>query len=373
MNDSTGVLSSPLRAGRYDLPNRIVMSAMTRSRATEEGIPTSLMALYYEQRATAGLIVTEAAQVSLTGVGYPFTPGIHNPEQADGWKVVTNSVHQKGGRIFCQLFHAGRISVPQLQPEGSRPVSASDVRPQGEAWTAGGMVPYEAPRPLESEEVDMVTESYRRASEFALESGFDGVELHSANGYLPDQFLQDGTNHREDRYGGPPESRIRFVMEVLEALIGVWGADLVGLHISPGNPYNSMHDSDPESLYSCLVNAVNPLGLAYLHVSEINLASPGTHKEASYNGGPNALTRKLRQLYSGTYITNGGYTGESASRTLGSGEADLVSFGRPFISNPDLPERLRRGAPLNDPDPATFYGGGARGYTDYPVLPGSRT
>lgn len=361
-------LFTPVKLGPYELRNRIVMSPMTRSRAGAAGIPTTLNALYYEQRASAGLIITEAAQVSLKGVGYPFTPGIHNSEQAEGWKGVTDRVHSRGGRIFCQLFHAGRISVPQLQPEGEDPVAPSAVPPRGEAWTPEGMVPYGTPRALEEEEVCVEVEAFRRAAEFAVEADFDGVEIHAANGYLPDQFLQSGTNRRDDGYGGSAEKRVRFVREILEAVIGVWGADRVGIHISPANPFNSMSDRDPEETFVALAETVRPLGLAYLHVSEINLADPGNAKETNYNAGPNEITGRLRELFGGTYITNGGYDRAKADKVLSSGWADLVSFGRAFISNPDLPERLRTGAALNDLDPETLYGGGEKGYTDYPGL-----
>jgi N-ethylmaleimide reductase len=368
MTEKKADLFSPVKIGPYELPNRIVMSPMTRSRAGAGGIPTSLNARYYEQRVTASLIITEAAQVSLQGVGYPFTPGIHNSEQAEGWRGVTDAVHGRGGRIFCQLFHAGRISVPQLQPEGETPVAPSAVAPEGEAWTAEGMIPYGTPRALKRDEIDMQVEAFRRASEFAVEAGFDGVEIHSANGYLPDQFLQSGTNRREDGYGGPAEKRVRFVREVLDAVAGVWGAEKVGIHISPGNPFNSMRDADPAETFVTLVEAIGHLGLAYLHVSEINLADPGTATEANYNAGPNEVTGRLRELFRGPYISNGGYDGRSAERVLSSGWTDLVSFGRSFVGNPDLPERLRTGAGLNDLDPATLYGGGEQGYTDYPFL-----
>jgi N-ethylmaleimide reductase len=368
MTEKKADLFSPVKIGPYELRNRIVMSPMTRSRAGDGGIPTSLNALYYEQRSSAGLIVTEAAQVSLQGVGYPFTPGIHNSEQAEGWRGVTDAVHGRGGRIFCQLFHAGRISVPQLQPEGETPVAPSAVAPAGEAWTAEGMIPYGTPRALERDEIDIEVEAFRRASEFAVEAGFDGVEIHSANGYLPDQFLQSSTNQREDGYGGPAESRVRFVRQVLEAVAGVWGAEKVGIHVSPGNPFNSMGDADPAETFTTLVETISPLGLAYLHVSEIHLADPGDRREARYNAGPNEITSRLRELFDGPYISNGGYDGRSAERVLASGWADLVSFGRPFIGNPDLPERLRAGAELNTLDPPTLYGGDEKGYTDYPFL-----
>ena len=361
-------LFSPVKLGPYELRNRIVMSPMTRSRAGQGGIPTVLNALYYEQRATAGLIITEATQVSLQGVGYPFTPGIHNSEQAQGWKGVTDAVHRKGGRIFCQLFHAGRISVPALQPEGELPVAPSAIAPEGEAWTPEGMIPYGRPRALEREEIDVQIEAYRRAAEFAVEANFDGVELHAANGYLPDQFLQSGSNNRDDGYGGPPKSRARFVKDVLDGIVGVWGAEKMGVHISPGNPFNSMHDSDAGDTFTTLMEMISPLGLAYLHVSEIDLRDRGSYREANYNGGPNEITGRLRELFPGAYITNGGYDRERAERVLSSGWADLVAFGRPFIANPDLPERLRRGAPLDELEPTTLCGGDAKGYTDYPVM-----
>lgn len=361
-------LFAPVKVGPYELKNRIVMSPMTRSRAGRGGIPGSLNALYYEQRAEAGLIITEATQVSPQGVGYPFTPGIHNDDQADGWKMVTNAVHQKGGRIFCQLFHAGRISVPALQPEGKVPVAPSALTPKGEVFTPDGMVPYGEPRALDEGEIGIAAESFRRAAEFAVTAGFDGVEIHAANGYLPDQFLQDGANRRDDAYGGPPERRIRFVMEVLEGVTGIWGAGRVGIHISPGNPFNSMHDSDPAGLFTCLVEALAPLGLAYLHVSEIDLADPGDYKTANYLAAQNEVTAKLRSSFPGPYVSNGGYGRASADAILSGGGADLVAFGRPFIANPDLPARLKAGAPLNELDPATLYGGDGKGYTDYPSL-----
>jgi N-ethylmaleimide reductase len=230
------------------------------------------------------------------------------------------------------------------------------------------MVPYGEPRALEKGEVDIAVEAYRRAAEFAVTAGFDGIEVHAANGYLPDQFLEDGTNLRDDEYGGPPQNRIRFVLEILEAVTGVWGADRVGIHISPGNPFNSVHDSDPGKLFTALVKDIAPLGLAYLHVSEIDLADPGDHKGANYNAALNEITTGLRGLFPGPYITNGGYDGVSAAAVLSGGNADLVAFGRPYISNPDLPERLQKNAPLNDFDPDTLYGGGEKGYTDYPFL-----
>jgi N-ethylmaleimide reductase len=360
MSDKKRDLFTPVRLGPYELPNRIVMAPMTRSRAGTGGVPPDMAATYYAQRASAGLIVTEAAQVSPQGVGYAFTPGIHSREQVEGWRRLVEAVHGKASRIFIQLFHAGRISHPDLQEGGAVPVAPSAIKPEGEAFTSGGFKPFVAPRALETEEIPGVIEQFRKAAECALEAGFDGVELHAANGYLPCQFLEDGTNRRADRYGGSPKNRARFVLEAVDAMSAVWGGERVGVHLSPGNPFNSMHDSDPAETYGCVVNGLNRFGLAYLSVVEIDLDNPG-----GYQAGLNDVTRRLRSACGGPYITNGGYDRESGTAVLASGDADLVSYGRLFLANPDLPERFRRNASLNTPDESTFYGGDEKGYTDY--------
>jgi len=361
-------LFTPVRLGPYELPNRIVLSPMTRNRANAGGVPGRLNALYYAQRATAGLIVTEASQISPQGVGYPGTPGIHSAEQMAGWRLVTQAVHEQGGRIFLQLFHGGRISHPFLQPGEGLPVAPSALRPEGEAMTPTGPAPFVTPRALELEEIPGIVEDFRTAAQNALDAGFDGVEVHAANGYLPDQFLRDGTNRRTDAYGGSPEERARFALEIVDAAAKVWGAERVGVHISPANPFNSMSDADPEATFGALVEGLSRRGPAYLHVSEIDLVDPGTHKAGKYLGALNSLTLKVRARFPGTYVTNGGYDRGKGIAVLGAGDADLVAFGRPFIANPDLPERFARGAPLAELDPATLYGGGEKGYTDYPAL-----
>jgi len=354
-------LFAPARVGPYTLDNRVIMAPLTRNRAGAGNVPQPMNAEYYAQRASAGLIITEATQVSPEGVGYPATPGIHNREQVDGWRLVTDAVHTAGGRIFLQLWHVGRISHPSLQPGGALPVAPSAIKPAGEAVTYDGPQPFVTPRALETEELAGIVEDYRRAAVYAQEAGFDGVEIHAANGYLLDQFLRDGTNHRGDRYGGPVDNRMRLLLEVADAVIGVWGSDRVGVRISPINPFNDIADSQPEATFTRVAQRLGGLGLAYLHVVE-----------GAIHGGDTELPRvdmgRLRRAFGGTYIANGGYDGERAKSALLAGDADLIAFGVPFIANPDLPLRLALGAELNDPDPETFYGGDARGYTDYRAL-----
>jgi len=354
-------LFAPARLGPYILANRIVMAPMTRNRAGAGNVPQPMNAEYYAQRASAGLIITEASQISLQGVGYPATPGIHNREQAAGWRLVTDAVHAARGRIFLQLWHVGRISHPSLQPGGALPVAPSAIKPAGEAITYGGPQPFVTPRALETGELAGIVEDYRRAAVLAQEAGFDGVEIHAANGYLLDQFLRDGTNHRSDAYGGSVDNRMRLIMEVAEGVIGVWGRDRVGVRISPTNPFNDISDSQPEATFTRVAAGLGDLGLAYLHVVE-----------RAIDRGDTALPRvdmsKLHTAFGGTYIANGGYDGERAKAALLAGDADLIAFGVPFIANPDLPLRLAIGAELNEPEPGTFYGGAARGYTDYRPL-----
>jgi N-ethylmaleimide reductase len=354
-------LFTPFRLGPLTLPSRIVMAPMTRNRAGPGNVPQPLNAEYYAQRASAGLILSEASQVSALGQGYPGTPGIHTPEQVAGWRLVTEAVHRRGGRIFLQLWHVGRISHPSLLPNGALPVAPSPVRPAGEAITYEGLKPFVTPRALALEEIPGIVEEYRAGARNAIAAGFDGVEVHAANGYLLDQFLRDGTNQRTDRYGGSIENRARLALEVVEAVCGVWGADRVGIRLSPLQPFNDMRDSDPRATFSHVVAALNAFGLAYLHVTEMGREAPGA-------AGPAFELQELRRIWRGPYMTNAAYDQARAEAAIAAGEADLVAFGVPYIANPDLPERFARGAPLNAPDLSTFYGGGAEGYTDYPAL-----
>ncbi len=359
MNDRAApTLFTPVRLARQSLPNRVVMAPMTRNRAGRGNVPGALNALYYAQRASAGLIVTEGSQVSPRGVGYPDTPGIHTDAQVEGWRRVTEAVHREGGRIFLQLWHVGRVSHPSVQAEGGLPVAPSALAAEGALYTAAGPLPYPVPRALETDEVPGVVEEFAAGARNALRAGFDGVELHGANGYLIDQFLRDGSNRRTDRYGGPVENRARFLLQVAAAVTDVWGGDRVGVRFSPGSPYNGMRDSDPAGTFGYAAHALNRFGLAYLHLSEAL-------------GTPAPVAPLVRRVFRGPLILNGGYDRAAADAAISSGAADLVAFGTAFIANPDLPARLAEDAPLGAPDPATFYGGDARGYTDYPFRDGS--
>jgi N-ethylmaleimide reductase len=356
-------LFAPLQLGPYRLANRIVMAPLTRSRAQAGDVPSALAPTYYAQRATAGLIVAEATQISPQGKGYAWTPGIHSDAQVAGWRKVTDAVHAKGSRIFLQLWHVGRISHPALQPGGALPVAPSAIRPEGQAFTETGFQPFVAPRALETAEIPAIVEDYRRAAQNAEAAGFDGVEIHAANGYLLDQFLRDSCNKRTDLYGGSRENRARFLFEVAEAVVGVWGADRVGIRLSPISPANDLGpDSDPEDTYSHVVRRLNDLGLVYIHVVEGATQGP---REVPHGFD----LQVLRRLFKGRYIANNGYDRALALDALRQGRADLVAFGRPFIANPDLVERLKRGATLSELKRDTLYGGGAEGYTDYPSLP----
>lgn len=354
-------LFTPIQLGRYLLPNRVVMAPLTRNRAGEGNVPQALNATYYRQRAHAGLIITEATQVAPQGVGYPSTPGIHSQAQVEGWKNVTNAVHEQGGRIFLQLWHVGRISHPSLQPNGELPVAPSAIAPAGEAMTYEGMQPFVTPRALDTEEIPGIIEQYRQGAKNALEAGFDGVEVHGANGYLLDQFLRDGSNKRTDAYGGSAANRARLLLEVTEAVIGVWGADRVGVRLSPSNTFNDMSDSDPRSTFGYAIEQLNQFGLAYLHLLEPSEAD-------LRHGGEPIPTKELRPLFQGNLMVNWAYDKASGDAAIASGEADLVSYGKLFIANPDLPLRFKLNTSLNAPDPSTFYGGGVEGYIDYPTL-----
>lgn len=348
----TNILT-PVRIGTYDLANRLIMSPMTRNRADLGNVPTAINAAYYAQRASAGLIITEATQVSPQGVGYPNTPGIHSAAQVEGWRHVTQAVHAAGGHIFLQLWHVGRISHPSLQPDGELPVAPSAIRPEGQAWTAEGMKPYVTPRALELREIREIVEQYRAGAANARSAGFDGVEIHAANGYLIDQFLRDKTNQRRDAYGGSIPNRARLLIEIAEALIEVWGPERVGVRLSPLNPFNDIADSTPAETFGYTISQLNRLQLAFLDIVE-----DGTSLDA----------RHFRRSWDQALIANRGYDQERANALLAGGGGDAVAFGVPFLANPDLPERFRRRAALNPPDRKTFYGGGEAGYTDYPFL-----
>lgn len=354
-------LFEPFELGALKLANRIVMAPLTRSRADAAGVPGPLVAEYYAQRASAGLLISEATNISPQGRGYAFTPGIFNAEQVAGWQGVTEAVHARGGRIVCQLWHVGRISHPSLQPDGALPVAPSAIDPKQQAFTESGLQPTVTPRALALEEIPGVIAQYRHAAKLAKEAGFDGVEVHAANGYLLDQFLSDRANHRTDTYGGSIENRARLALEVVAAVVDVWGADRVGIRLSPTNPGHDCLTSDPQALFGYLADQLRPFGLAYVHVIE---GATGGARDIDPGFDFQALRRRL----GGTYMANNGYTRDLALAARTDAHADLIAFGRPFIANPDLVERLRLGAPLNTPDPTTFYGGDAAGYTDYPTL-----
>jgi N-ethylmaleimide reductase len=347
--------------GPHQLKNRTVMAPMTRNRAEPGNVPGSLIALHYRQRASAGLIITEGSQVTPEGQGYPDTPGIHTQDQIDGWRRVTRAVHEEGGHIFLQLWHVGRISHSLYQPNRALPVAPSPIAARGQVFTREGMKSYEVPRALATEEVAEVVARYREGAKNALTAGFDGVEVHGANGYLIDQFLQDGSNRRTDRYGGEVENRTRFLVEVVQAVIEVWGPDRVGVRLSPNGSMNDMSDTNPAETFGHAVRALDALGVGYLHLRT------GTAADVRHGRVPVPIAT-FRALFRGPLILNDGFDRERGETAIALGQADLVAFGTPFISNPDLPLRLRIGAPLTPPDPATFYGGGAKGYTDYSTL-----
>lgn len=355
-------LFSSIKLGPYSLSNRIVLAPMTRCRARAGNVPSELAPLYYGQRASAGLLITEATQVSPRGVGYPNTPGIHTPDQVEGWKPVVEAVHRAGSRIFLQLWHVGRISHPLFQPNGDLPVAPSAIAPKGEVQTPEGKKPFVTPRALDLSEIPGIIAEYRAGAKNALDAGFDGVEVHGANGYLLDQFLRDGSNQRTDAYGGPVENRARLLLEVTQAAVDVWGSDRVGVRLSPGGSFNDMHDSDSEKTFGHAITALDALEIAYVHLRE------GTEDDVRH-GGKIIPASLFRPLFQGAFIVNGGYNRERADAVISLGEAEMVAFGTPFIANPDLPRRFQTGAELNEiDDPATIYGGDAKGYTDYPAL-----
>jgi N-ethylmaleimide reductase len=353
-------LFSSYTLGDLPLNNRMALSPMTRSRALEGNVANPLAATYYVQRASAGMMITEGTQVSPQGVGYIRTPGIYSPEQVTGWKYVTDAVHRVGGTIFAQLWHVGRVSHPDFHG-GALPVAPSALPVEGEAFTLNGKVKIPTPRALEASEIRAIIAQFRKGAENAKAAGFDGVELHGANGYLLDQFLRDGSNRRTDAYGGSLVKRMRLPLEVTEAVAGVFGASRVGYKLSPYFPGYSMSDSQPVETFAAIAKELDKLGIGYLHVSEA-IAGPMKFD------GTVRVTPLIRDAFDGTLIVNGGYDAVTAEAAIARGEADLVAFGVPFLANPDLPLRYRKQAALNAPDATTFYAGEAKGYTDYPAL-----
>jgi N-ethylmaleimide reductase len=350
-------LFEPFKLGPLNLPNRFVMAPLT---VPPGMVPSPLAVEYYGQRASAGLLITEATQVSQQGQGYQDTPGIYSKEQVAGWKRVTDRVHERGGRILVQLWHVGRISHTSLQPGGGKPVAPSAIRANGKTFVNGTFAEVSEPRALELSEIPGIIDDFKRGAANALAAGFDGVEIHGANGYLLDQFAKDGANKRTDAYGGSIENRAKLMLEVAKAVTAETGSARTGIRISPVTPANDISDSSPQPLFDYIVDGLDALKLVYIHVIE------------GATGGPRDIVAfdyaSLRKRFSGAYVANNGYDFALATKMLDAGAADLIAFGKPFISNPDLVERLKKGAPLNEWDKATFYGGGAKGYTDYPTL-----
>ena len=347
-------LFTPVKAGSLSLRNRIVMAPMTRSRADAGGVPGAVVPTFYAQRSGAGLIISEGIYPAALGKGYLGTPGLHTPEQVAGWKKVTAAVHAKGGTIVAQIMYAGRISHPSMLPGGATPVAPSAVRPEGQSYTTEGLKDHVTPRALETSEIAGVVAEYGNAARLALEAGFDGVELHSASGYLPMQFLSSNANLRIDGYGGSAVNRSRFVVEVLDAMIAAVGADRVGIKLSPGMQFNDISDANPADTYRTLVSIIGSKGLAYVHVALF--------------GGAYDFHSLLRPLVKGAYFAGGGLTQQSAEALIAAGKADAAVFGASFIANPDLPARFEAGAPLAKADRDTYYVGGEKGYIDYPAL-----
>jgi N-ethylmaleimide reductase len=366
-------LFTPLRVGSLELSHRVVMAPLTRMRSTQPGdVPNAMNARYYGQRASqGGLLISEATQISLQGKGYPGAPGIHSQEQVEGWKLVTAAVHAKGGFVFLQLWHVGRMSHRSLHPEAGLPVAPSAISPAdgSKAMTADfQQVEFELPRALGIEELPGIVADYRRAAENAKAAGFDGVEVHSANGYLLDQFLEDKSNHRTDAYGGSIENRARLMLEVVDAVVEVWGKDRVGVRLSPFGTFLDMGDSDPVALFTYAMEKLSERGIAYVHVVEPRVGNAGA--DAAISSEAVDTAKLFRKAFKGVFISAGGYSAETANAAIAGGWADAIAFGRLFISNPDLPKRLEEESALNEYDRSTFYGGAEKGYTDYPALEG---
>lgn len=363
MKQNVSILFSPFDLRGHILKNRIVMAPLTRNRATHGTDATQqLNAVYYAQRASAGLIISEATQISPTGKGYAWTPGIYSPDQVAGWKLVTDAVHAKGGTIYAQLWHVGRISHPSLQPGGIAPVAPSSITPVGQKTFIenGTFVEIGQPRALELMEIPHIVEDYRKAAKNALQAGFDGVEIHAANGYLIQQFLSDSTNHRTDQYGGSVGNRLRFALEVVEAITAEIGGHRTGIRLSPVSPANADLDSSPSEMYFPLVRELDKFNLAYIHVIEGATQGPREFHGFDF--------KALRKEFNGPWMVNNNYTREMAIEAISSGYADLIAFGRPYIANPDLVERFKMNIPLNEMDRSTLYGGDEKGYTDYPLM-----
>lgn len=361
-------LFDTLKLGDITLANRIIMAPLTRMRSQQPGnIPHALNAEYYAQRASAGLIISEATQISQQGQGYPGTPGIHSPEQIAGWKLITDAVHAKGGKIFVQLWHVGRISHSSHQPDNKPPVAPSSIKPSGKTFTANWeQADYETPHALELDEIAAILADYRQACQNALTAGFDGVEIHGANGYLLDQFLQDGSNKRDDIYGGSIENRSRLLLEVVDIATGIWGKGRVGVRLSPYGTFNDMSDSNPITLFAHVLNELDNRGIAYVHMIEPRATAAGGGD--TINDNAPSTSKIFRKSFNGVFISAGGYTPEMAKEAVENESADAIAFGRFYISNPDLVGRIAKGAELNPYNRATFYGGAEKGYTDYPFL-----
>ena len=352
-------LFSPAKLGSIALKNRMVMAPLTRSRAPKgTGVPQDLNVTYYAQRATAGLIITEATPISAMAHGYILLPGIYTDEQVAGWKKVVDAVHFEGGKIILQLWHVGRIAHPTLLPNGALPVAPSAIKPAGKAFTYEGLIDFVEPRALDVSELPALVQDYVHATKYALAAGFDGVEIHAANGYLLDQFLRDGSNKRNDNYGGSFENRARLLMEVTKAVVAVAGCDKVGVRLSPASPFNDMYDSQPQALFNFVAESLNQFNLAYLHVVEGGM------------GGDTVVFdfAEMRKHFKSSYMANFGYDKARGNAAISSGHADVIAYGVPFIANPDLVERYKINASLNAPKPDLFYGGDEKGYTDYPFL-----
>jgi len=356
-------LFETIQLGSLALRNRVFMAPLTRNRADAEGVHGELAVTYYAQRASAGLIITEATQISPIGKGYFNTPGIHSPQQVRAWRRVVDAVHGKSGRMFLQLWHVGRISHSSLLPNNAQPVAPSAIRANSQTLIATGMAPVSEPVALTARGIKETLDDYRRAAGNAKEAGFDGVEIHAANGYLIDQFLKTGSNGRTDEYGGVASNRVRFLTETVERVLEVWDSTHVGVRVSPTSGFNDMTDDNPLETFSVAVAELNSYRLGYLHVVETAQNSKGS-SEADL-----AMSAHLRTLWKGLYVVNGGYDGLRGEQAIQTGHADAVAYGRAFLANPDLPRRLQLEAALNEPDPSTFYGGGAAGYTSYPALP----
>ncbi|WP_421918986.1 alkene reductase [Marinifilum sp.] len=354
-------LLSKFSLGDLEFKNRMVMAPMTRNRAGEGNVPTELMAEYYKQRSGAGLIITEASQISQQGMGYPATPGIHSEEQVEGWKKITKTVHEQGGKIFIQLWHVGRISHPDFH-DGNLPVAPSAIKPAGQAFTYEGLKDFVTPRELEIAEIKSIVDDYKKAAKNAKAAGFDGVEIHAANGYLIDQFLTDRTNNRKDEYGGSIENRSRFLFEVLDAICEVWRSNQVGIRLSPSGLFNDMGDSDPVNLFSYIIEKLNDYNLAYLHLIE-PLMPIDEHPHLVKD-----VASKFGKMYKGVRMVNGGFTKDTGNAAIHQNIAELVSFGVPYLANPDLEKRFELNADLNTANQDTFYGGNEVGYTDYPNM-----